>query len=66
MYSKPCKLHLEKAGMTRWQHFRHAMSIAWRLKKAEIAVFIHAFAPRYFETYATSAMKDILNSHKKT
>jgi hypothetical protein len=29
-------------------------------------VFIHAFAPRYFETYATSAMKDILNSHKKT
>ena len=46
--------------MTRWQHFKHAIGIAWRLKKASVAAFIHAFAPRYFETYATDTIKDIL------
>ena len=60
MFSKQCKLHLENADMTRWQHFKHAIGIAWRLKKASVAAFIHAFAPRYFETYATDTIKDIL------
>ena len=40
--------------MTRWQHFKHAMGIAWKLKKAMLAVFIHAFAPRWFKTYASN------------
>ena len=60
MFSKQCKLHLKKADMTRWQHFKHAMGISWRLKKAAIAAFVHAIAPRYFETYATDTIKDIL------
>ena len=54
MYSEQCKLHLEEANMTRWQHFKHAVSIAWRLKIAAGAVLLHAFAPRYFKTYATN------------
>ena len=64
MLSKQCKLHLEEADMTRWQHFKHACKISWRLKKAAWAAFIHALAPRYFETYATDTMKDILDNKK--
>ena len=43
MLSKQCKLHLEEADMTRWQHFKHAIGIAWKLKLAAGAVFLHAF-----------------------
>ena len=53
MYTKASIKHLEEVKMTRWQHFKHAINIAWRLKKAMIAVFIHAFAPRWFTTYAS-------------
>lgn len=59
MYSKECKLHLQNANMTRWQHFKHAITIAWSLKKAAMAVFVHAFAPRYFKTYATETCETI-------
>jgi len=59
MYSKECKLHLQNANMTRWQHFKHAIVIAWSLKKAAMAVFVHAFAPRYFKTYATETCETI-------
>ncbi len=65
MYSKECKLYLEQANMTRWQHFRHALSIAWNLKKAAIAVFIHAFAPRYFKSYASETCDRIAKENKK-
>ena len=60
MFSEKCKLHLEDVDMTRWQHFKHAMGIAWRLKKAALAVFLHAFAPRYFKTYASDVCKEIV------
>ena len=53
MFSKECKLHLEQAKMSRFQHFKHANQISWRLFLASFAVFIHAFAPRYFKTSAT-------------
>ena len=59
MFSDKCKLHLEEAKMTRWQHFKHAMGIAWRLTKATVAVFLHAFAPRYFKRYASETCKEI-------
>ena len=64
MYSKECKLHLQNANMTRWQHFKHAISIAWSLKKASMAVFVHAFAPRWYTTYASDKCKEILESRK--
>lgn len=54
MLSKKCKLHLEEVNMTRWQHFKHAIGIAWKLKKAVLAVTIHAFAPRWFSKYASN------------
>ena len=60
MFSKKCKLHLEEADMTRWQHFKHAMSIAFRMEMAATAVFLHAFAPRYFKTYASDICKEIV------
>jgi hypothetical protein len=65
MYSKQCKLHLEEANMTRWQHFKHAIGIAWKLKKAMLAVFIHALAPRYFKTYASETCANITRENLK-
>lgn len=64
MFSKECKLHLKEAKMTRNQHFWHAIGIAFKLKLAAGAVFIHAFAPRYFKTYASDTCKDIAEQHK--
>ena len=42
MLSKECKIHMEEAGMTRWQHFWHAVKIAYKLEKAATRVVIHA------------------------
>ncbi len=53
MYSKQCKLHLKEVNMTRYEHLKHALNISWRLFKATLAVFIHAFAPRWFKKYAS-------------
>ena len=63
MLSKECKLHMEEAGMTRWQHFWHAIKIAYKLEKAATRVVIHAFAPRFYKTYATDIMRNILEEH---
>ena len=57
--------HLEKVGMTRWQHFNHAINIAWRLKKAMIAVFIHAFFPKCFQSYASNTCATIAKENNK-
>lgn len=65
MFSKKCKLHLEEAGMTRWQHFKHACKISWRLEKAAVAAVIHAFAPRYFKTKATDICVVIAKENKR-
>ena len=65
MLSKQCVSHLNEANMTRWQHFKHAMGIAWRLKKAALAVFLHAFAPRYFKTYASDTCANITKESKQ-
>ena len=64
MFSKKCKLHLESVNETRWQHFKHAISIAWKLKLAAGAVFLHAFAPRYFKTYASETCDMIAKENK--
>ena len=65
MFSKVCKLHLEEADMSRWQHFKHACKISWRLERAAWAVFIHAFAPRYFKTNATDTCVAIAKENKR-
>ena len=65
MYSKECKLHLEQVNMTRWQHFRHAISIAFRLLIGAIAVFLHGFAPRWFKTTATDTCVAIAKENGK-
>lgn len=57
MFSKECRLHLEESKMTRWEHFKRACWISWQLEKAAWAVFFHAFAPRYFKTYASDKIK---------
>jgi len=59
MFSKQCKAHLEEVKMTRWQHFRFAWWFLIQLKKAEIALFIHSFAPRYFQTYASDKIIEL-------
>jgi len=62
MFSKQCKLHMEEAGMTRWQHFKRALWISWQLEKAAYACFIHAFGPRWFKTYASDKCKEVLDA----
>ena len=64
MLSKKCRLHLEETGMTRWEHFKHVMWDSWQLEKAAYAVFIHAFAPRWFTTYASDKCTEVLESRK--
>jgi uncharacterized metal-binding protein len=59
MFSKECKLHLKEAKMTRWQHFKHAVGIAFQLKLAAGAVLVHSVAPRYFTTYASDTCRKI-------
>jgi hypothetical protein len=59
MFSKKCKQHFEDVKMTRWQHFCFAWWFLIQLKKAEIALFIHSFAPRYCQTYASDKIKEL-------
>jgi hypothetical protein len=66
MFSKQCKLHIEEAGMTRWQHFKFAFGILIELKKAELAILLHMFVPRCCQTYASDKIKELaikLNRH---
>jgi hypothetical protein len=63
MFSNSSKQHLEEAGMTRWQHFKHAVSIAFHMEMAACAVFIHAFFPRWFKKYATNTCKKIVTEN---
>lgn len=63
MFSKQCKLHLEEVNMTRWQHFKHAINIVWRLKLAAGAVLVHAFAPRWFKSYASDTCSKIVKEN---
>jgi len=63
MYSKQCKLHLKDVNMTRYEHLKHALNISWRLLKASIAVFIHAFAPRWFKKYASGVCNKIVEEN---
>ena len=63
MYSKQCKLHLKEVNMTRYEHLKHALNISWRLLKASIAVFIHAFAPRLFKKYAIGVCNKIVEEN---
>ncbi len=62
MLSKQCKLHLEEVGETGLQQFKHACWVSWQLEKAAYACFIHAFAPRWFKTYATDKCNEVLVS----
>tara|TARA_B110001454_G_scaffold128770_1_gene119997 strand:- start:84 stop:281 length:198 start_codon:yes stop_codon:yes gene_type:complete len=64
MFSKSSKQHLKETEMTRWQHFKHAINMAWELKKASMAVVIHAIVPSWFTQYATTTCKNIVKENK--
>jgi hypothetical protein len=57
--------HLEKVGMTRWQHFKHAVNIAYRMEKAVCAVCIHAIFPKWFQSYASDTCATIAKENNK-
>lgn len=65
MLSPQCKLHLKETGMSGSQHMIHALKIAGRLQLTVLAVIIHSIGPRFFKTYASDTMKDILNEQPK-
>ena len=62
MFSKECRLHLEEANMTRWQHFKRATWVAWQMQKSAIACLLHAFAPRWFSSYASDKCKLVIET----
>mgnify|MGYP000427146817 CR=1 FL=1 len=59
MFSKKCRQHYKDNNMTCWEHFRFAWWFLIQLKKAELALFIHSFAPQYFQTYASDKVKEL-------
>jgi hypothetical protein len=60
MFSKQCKLHLEKQGETGLQHMKAAINTAIKLQLLVPALLIHSIAPRFFTDTGTRVMKDIL------
>ena len=60
MFSKQCKLHLEKQGETGLGHMKAALNTAVKLQLLVPALVIHSIAPRFFTDTATQVMKNIL------
>lgn len=60
MLSKQCKLHLEKEGLTGFQHMKRALRIALKLQLVVPALLVHSIAPRFFTRTASNVMKDCL------
>lgn len=54
--------HLKQVNMTYWQHFRRAISIAFRLFIGVVAGLIHAFFPFIF---VDTMKKTVMNLTKK-
>lgn len=52
-------------NMSCWQHFKFAFGILIELKKAELALIVHMFIPRYFETYASDKIKQLAKGLEK-
>jgi hypothetical protein len=65
MLSKKCKEHMAGVNMSCWQHFKFAFGILIELKKAELALLVHMFIPRYFETYASDKIKQLAKGLEK-
>ena len=60
MFSKQCKLHLEKQGETGIQHMKKALNTAVKLQLLVPALIIHSIAPRFFTNTTTNVLKSIL------
>jgi len=65
MFSKQCKLHLEKVGETGLQHMVKALKTAVKLQCLVPALIIHSVAPRFFTNTASHVMKDILDGRDR-
>ena len=59
MFSKQCKLHLEEANMTRWEHFKHAMWVLQLEKQLMLVFYMHL--PHVGLNYATDKCKQVLD-----
>lgn len=65
MFSKQCKLHLEKVGETGTQHMLKALKTAVKLQCLVPALIVHSIAPRFFTNTASRVMKDILDGKNR-
>ncbi len=52
-------MHLEEAEMGRIDHMFFALGIAVELMNVVMALTIHAFAPRFFTTYASDKILEL-------
>jgi len=51
--------HLKEINMSYSAHLKHALGLFWRLKQAELALFIHAFIPFLFEHTASDIVREL-------
>jgi hypothetical protein len=65
MFSKQCKLHLEKQGETGLQHMKTALKTAVKLQLLVPALVVHSVAPRFFTDTASRVMKGILDERNR-
>ena len=61
MFSKQCKLHLEKQGETGLEHMKAALTTAVKLQLLVPVLVVHSVAQRFFTDTASNVMKDILD-----
>jgi len=53
--------HLDEVGLSRKEHFFHALKLAGTLAKIAGALLIHSIAPRYFTKYYSTRIEELTN-----
>jgi hypothetical protein len=65
MLSKKCQAHIKKSGTNTLGHFKFAIYASGLLFYAAVASFIHALAPRFFESTAARIVAKLYNERLK-
>lgn len=51
--------HPSQVGESYFEHFGHAAAYGWRLLKASMCAYAHAFVPEVHKTSASDCVKDM-------
>ena len=58
--------HLKSTSMSYTQHFMQAMTYYYKIQKAALCVFLHAFWPDMFTTEASTIIKELASEFEQT